>query len=254
MPKISIVILQYNHSTHTLACLESVARLTYPNFDVIVVDNGSETKHLKNVEFWIDIRKNPNYKLLISNENLGYGGGNNLGIRYALDRGADYILILNNDTVIEPDFLNKIPEGDIVGPFVHKIKWLFPQGFPNGNINDKNSYINGAAMLVRREVFEKIGLIDESYFLYFEDVDFCFRARKAGFTLSGFTAQLIHNESATVSDMGMAKKLELNARNAHKFFKRYAPWYIRLLLPLWYPIAILYARIYGDYRDRMRIN
>lgn len=248
MAKVSIVVLQYNKSDYTLKCLESLKAL---DADVIVIDNGSEVQHLKNVEFWIASRKISNYKLLISNENLGYGGGNNLGIKYALEHAADYILILNNDTVVGHDFLDTIPDADISGPFVHKIKWLFPQGFPNGNISDKNSYINGAAMLVRREVFEKIGLLDEQYFLYFEDVDFCFRARKAGFALAKMPAKIHHEESSSVNDLGLEKKLLLNARNARIFFSKFAPWYVRLLLPLWYPMVILYLRLHAYHRHRM---
>jgi len=255
MPKVYIVILQYNQSAHTLKCLESVAKLTYPNYEVVVVDNGSETAHLKNVEYWIDLNKAKSYKLIANNSNTGYGAGNNLGIKYALDHGADYVLILNNDTIIAPDFLDKIPQAYISGPIIHKIKWFFPGGIPSSApIDSSIKYISGAAMLVKKEVFEKIGFFDESYFLYFEDADFCFRARKVGFLLSDSTAKLIHDESATVSEMGMAKKLTINARNARKFFSRFAPWYIRALLPLWYPVAILYARIYGHYRDRMRVN
>ena len=254
MPKISIIVLQYNKSEYTLRCLESVAKLNYPNYEVIVVDNASETKHLKNVEYWIDLNQAKSYKLIDNSSNLGYGAGNNVSIKHALKNGADYVLILNNDTVIAPDFLDNIPDADISGPTIHKIKWLYPQGFPNGDISDKNSYISGSAILVKKEVFEKIGLIDESYFLYFEDADFCFRARRAGFLLSGSTTKLIHNESATVREMGLEKKLLLNARNARKFFSRFAPWYIRLLLPFWFPVAILYIRIYANYRRRVRIN
>ncbi len=253
-PKIYIVILQYNQSEHTLKCLESVAKLHYPNFTVIVVDNGSALEHLKNVDYWIEMHDVTRYTLQATGSNLGYGAGNNVGIKYALEHSADYIFILNNDTVIESDFLDKIPEADISGPIIHSIKWFFPGGIPNGNLDHKDSFISGAAMLVKRKVFEKIGLIDESFFLYFEDADFCFQAKKAGLRLALLEKKIMHHESASVGQMGIAQKLLINVHGAYKFFSRHAPWYVRLLLPLWLPIAILYARIYGNYRDRMRIN
>lgn len=196
MAKVSIVVLQYNHSDHTLACLESLAIMSTSDVDIIVVDNGSEVAHLKNVEYWIASRKITNYKLLISNENLGYSGGNNLGIKYALKHGADSILILNNDVVLHEMIRG---DADLVGVEQGKVFGI--------------DYLSGAALLVKREVFEKIGLFDERYFLYYEDVEFCRRARNAGFSLALGKARFHHAVSATTRSLGDADLLYYHTRN-----------------------------------------
>ena len=181
-----------------------------------MVDNSSEVQHLKNVEFWIESNGMKNYELRMSNENLGYSGGNNIGIKRALEKGAEQILILNNDVI-----LHELPTAtaDITG-------------LEAGNVFGLD-YVSGAAMLVRRQVFEKIGLLDERYFLYYEDVEFCVRAKKAGFTLSGSTAQFTHAVSASTSSLGAANLLYYHTRNALLLLKTHASWHIRAALPLW---------------------
>ena len=194
MPKISIIVLQYNQSEHTLKCLESLRQL---DADVIVVDNGSDVKHLKNVEYWIESNKILNFKLLILNENRGYTGGNNAGIKKALTDGAEHVLILNNDVVLHEMITG---DADIVG-----VEWGSALGF---------EYLVGFALLIKREVFEKIGFFDERYFLYYDDVEFCVRARKAGFKLALAKANFTHAVSATTSSLGPATLHYYHTRNA----------------------------------------
>lgn len=194
MAKISIIVLQYNQSDRTLACLESLKPL---GADVIVVDNASDVQHLKNVEYWIESNKAKTYHLIPNTSNLGYSGGNNIGIKYALEHGADQILILNNDVILHEMISG---DADIIG-------------LEQGNVFGFE-YLSGAGLLVKREVFEKIGLFDERYFLYYEDVEFCLRARNAGFTLSGSTAQFKHAVSSTTRTLGKADLLYYHTRNA----------------------------------------
>ncbi len=224
MAKVSIIILQYNQSDRTLACLSAILTggSASPgggeshDVSVIVVDNASEVRHLKNVEYWIETNKASSFQLLASSENLGYSGGNNLGIKKALQRGADAVLILNNDVI-----LREMPVGDadIVG-------------LECGNVFGFD-YLSGAGLLVKREVFEKIGLFDERYFLYYEDVDFCMRARKAGFKLATATTKFHHAVSATTSSLGSANLLYYHTRNALLLNATHGPWYVRLALPFW---------------------
>ena len=199
MAKVSIIVLQYNKSDLTLACLESLRAL---DANIIVVDNHSEVEHVKTVEYWIESRKITNYELLITNENLGYSGGNNIGIKYALEHGAEYVLILNNDTVVEPDFLERMLEvqADIVG---------VEEGIVFGFY-----YLSGVALLIRRDAFAKIGLFDERYFLYYEDVEYSRRAQKAGLKLATSSAKLLHATSSTSSSLGPATLLYYHTRNA----------------------------------------
>ncbi|MEK7583333.1 MAG: glycosyltransferase family 2 protein [Patescibacteria group bacterium] len=194
MAKVSIIVLQYNQSDRTLACLESLKPL---NADVIVVDNNSEVQHLKNVEFWIETNKASSFQVLASRENLGYSGGNNLGIKKALADGAEQILILNNDVVLQEMVSG---DADIVGLEAGRVF-----GF---------DYLSGAGLLIKRKVFEKIGFFDERYFLYYEDVEFCQRARNAGFTLALATTKFQHAVSATTRTLGKADLLYYHTRNA----------------------------------------
>lgn len=212
MAKLSIVVLQYNKSEYTLNCLEALREF---EAHIIVVDNNSDVQHVKNVEFWIASRKMKNYELLMSNENLGYSGGNNLGIKKALANGAEEILILNNDVI-----LHELPnaEGDIIG-----VEHGHVFGF---------SYLSGAVLLIKKEVFNKIGLLDERYFLYYEDVEFCVRAQKAGFTLAIATPKFQHAISATTSSLGSANLLYYHTRNTLLLFSTHGSALQRFSLPI----------------------
>jgi len=105
MPSVTIIVLNWNGGQDTLACLESLAQLDYPEFGVLVVDNGSTDGSLQAVQ-----ERFPEIPIIETGENLGYAGGSNVGLRWALDHGADYALLLNNDTVVAPDFLRLLVE------------------------------------------------------------------------------------------------------------------------------------------------
>ena len=227
MSRIVIVILQYNNSHDTIRCLESVKGLNWQNFKAVVVDNASEIQHLNNIRLFIESQekmRERRFKLILSKSNLGYAGGNNLGIKYALESGADYVFILNPDTTVKSNLLTKLAEtakknskAGIVGATIDegdrvincgKIEWLKSELSHNkikpitpasalqnrGSLTFVNkswdynlkpkTYIIGAAMLIKKEVIKKIGLFDERYFLYFEDADYCLRASKAGYKLA----------------------------------------------------------------------
>lgn len=253
MPKVSIVVLQFNQSDRTLACLESLAKLVTPtqgrgDLEVVVVDNASETKHLKNVEYWIEMNKAFSFQLLASSENLGYSGGNNLGIKYALEHGAEYVLILNNDTMVERDFLDRMLEvdSDIVGTEWGKAFWLHISSQPPFTLKGGATtpplsvrggwgtiYLSGVALLIKREVVAKIGYFDERYFLYFEDVDFSIRAQKAGFTLARADVVIHHETSATSRTLPTTHLFYYHTRNALLLNATHGPWFIRLALPFW---------------------
>jgi len=279
-PSVFIIILQYNHSQDTIKCLGSVGKLTYPNFQVVVVDNASESSEKENTTNFIKDKENI---ILIQNEkNLGYAGGNNVGIRYALEHSADYVFILNNDTTIEPDLLDKLvavaendPQVGIVGPAIKegnektayygKIAWLkaelkhvydqsairpaldngfAPLGSPlprsrsvvhtQGSTLQKGEYVIGAAMLIKKEVLEKIAGFDEVYFLYFEDADLCLRAQIAGYKLKiAPEAMISHQVSTSTSSLGKPLILRYHTRNALIFNSLNAPWSIRFSLIFW---------------------
>jgi len=198
-PKVFIVVLNYNGKDVIKKCLTSVFKIDYPNFEVVFVDNNSTDGSLELA------KGNFSKANFIKNEeNLGYASGNNIGIRFSLERMAEYVLVLNNDTEVEKDFLTKLIEVmeedkkiGIASPVIMdantkkvwfsggKIDWLRMKTLHLQNARTetyfKSDFITGCSMLVKAEVFEKIGLFDEDFFLYWEDADFSLRSKKSGF-------------------------------------------------------------------------
>jgi hypothetical protein len=198
-PKVFIVILNYNGLEVLKKCLTSVFKIDFPNFEIILVDNNSLDGSLEMA------KTNFSKAIFIQNaENLGFAAGNNVGIKFALERAADFILLLNNDVEVEKNFLTQlidaVAENEKIGlasPVIFdgqtrevwfsggQIDWWRMKALNSKDIQTKNyfnsDFITGCAMLIRAAVFQKIGLLDEDYFLYYEDADFSFKSRKAGF-------------------------------------------------------------------------
>lgn len=206
MRSIEIVVLNWNGYRDTVRCLESLAVLEAPEnaeIRVRVVDNGSTDGSAD------DLPGRFAWALFLANDrNLRYAGGNNVGIRAALEAGADFVLLLNNDTVAHPalarDLLSdadRHPGAGLFSPFITDAggnlwfaggeistvlgaTWHRGMGArppDRGRSSRAVGYLTGCCLLVRREVFERVGLLDEGYYLYAEDADFCLRARAAGF-------------------------------------------------------------------------
>ncbi len=222
-PKIAIILLNYNGKEDTLACLESLEKLTYPNFETIVVDNGSSDGS------GAAIREGfPQPLLIETGENLGYAEGNNVGMRKALDRGADLLFLLNNDTVVANNILECFveiyqahPHAGILGAKIFLFDkrdtldhlggiWNAKTGtFEMIGLRQKEDgirwqrpeeidYVCGAGLIVKRSVIEAIGYLEPRFFLIWEESDFCFRAKAAGFgTLTCPKAHLWHKVSAS---------------------------------------------------------
>lgn len=222
-PHVTIVIVNYGRVVDLLVCLESLARVTYPSFSIVVVDNGSNDGSTDAIERWGN-RKIP-VELIRNDINLGFARGSNQGMRHALSTGTDYVFLLNNDTVVEPDVLELLvtvaeQSDDIgmVGPKIYQygkedildsagartITWL-AQGFLLGHGKvDRGQhdnpgdlpYVTGTALLVKRVVLEKIGLMDEDYFCYFEDFDWGVKAREAGYRLLLVPGAVVHHRGS----------------------------------------------------------
>ena len=222
-PKILILILNWNGKKDTLECLASLqAADQTPLFATLVVDNGSTDDSVTTLRSAF-----PEVPILETHENLGFAGGNNAGIRWALEKSFDWILLLNNDTIVAPDFIKhflaatkKKPEGKIFGAKIYRYHerthldhlggfWNastaeFESGAA-GKIDDGSfeemrqvEYVCGCALLMHRNVPEKIGLLEESFFLLWEETDFCTRARQAGFSIwTAPKAKLWHKVSAS---------------------------------------------------------
>jgi len=207
-PWVVIVVLNWNGLADTLACLASLAELDYPERKVVVVDNGSTDGSVRAIR-----ERFPTVTVLENGENLGYTGGNNAGLRYALGHGADYVLLLNNDTVVAPGFLRRLvdaaeadPRIGLVGPTIYyydrpaiiwsaggAIDWQRGSTRMLGlNERDRGQFgrgprtvdfVTGCAILVRRIVPERVGLLDERFFAYYEEAEWCVRAVRAGYKI-----------------------------------------------------------------------
>ena len=280
-PKVSVIILNWNGWKDTIECSESVFRNTYPNYQVIIVDNGSTDGSMEKIKKWAEgkqevltpepthplyhlshppvkkpipyiyytreeTEKGGNFKLeekltkecqryrklyskklnstspyplifIQTGDNLGFAGGNNVGIRFTIKQGADYILVLNNDTVVKPRFIEELikcydKKTGIHAPIVFNyynpskihssggefsiVKGTYSTSIKKIKNNIKEtSFIPGCCWLIKNEIFKKFGLIDEKYFLYSEDVDFCYRLKQAGYKLKVIPSSVIfHNK------------------------------------------------------------
>ncbi len=245
-PHVSIIIVNYNNWEDTIECLDSLKNLSYKNFDVILIDNGSSEPQPKNFRI-----SDYNYPLrfIPLNQNLGFAGGNNLGIKQALKSDANYILFLNNDTIVEPNFLNhlvEVGESDksigIIGPLIYKytkpltdfnqiwfaggkIKFLPPKAehlfklAPLSYSPQISDYISGCCLLIKREVINKIGLIPEIYFLYYEDVEWCLLAKKQGFKIVLAPSAIIYHKQSKSAKEGSFLYIYYHTRNALLFVK-----------------------------------
>lgn len=248
-PRVAVIVLNWNNAPDTLECLESVASLTYGNFETIVVDNGSNDGSPDRI-----LKAHPDAQLLRLHSNLGYGEGNNQGIRFALSRGAEYLLLLNNDTLAAPDmlcalvgFLEGRPHAAMAGPAVfccepsdvlfaagsaidwrrgdtrHRGMFEPSPGHPALAAPQQVDFVTGCGVLVRRSFVESAGGLDSTYYLNFEDVEWAVRARRSGFEVWHVPkARLWHKVSATLGRESPMNTYYMT-RNALLFFWRHGP-------------------------------
>ena len=250
-PLVYIVILNLNGKKVLLETLASIKNIEYPNAKILVVDNGSSDGSLVAVQ-----TSYPEFETIQTGENLGFGGGNNVGIQYACRQNADYILLLNNDTEVAPDFLSfmvETMESDstigILGPKIYFYKEPNKIWFAGGKINfwlglsfhigirrldhgqyDRMidvDYISGCTFLIRRKVIEITGMFDELFNpAYAEDSDWCLRAKKKSFRIVYEPRAKVWHKISSFSGGGLTPlKTYLKIRNSYRLFKRHAKWY-----------------------------
>jgi GT2 family glycosyltransferase len=216
-PSLAIVLINYNNDEDTIDCLDSLSEQSTDDFTTIVVDNDSEDESYERV------RERFSFPVYIRNEaNRGFTGGNNPGIEHALDQGVEYVLLLNNDTVVSETFVEDlleaaedVPEAvGVMGPTVHTYDsdsvWsdggTFNKftGSTHHRIDDPDTepprpvdYVVGAALMARAEVFEEVGLLDDDFFIYYEETEFCHRARQHGWEVWHVPVEGVYHKETT---------------------------------------------------------
>jgi GT2 family glycosyltransferase len=224
LPPVCVIVLVWNEIEDTLECLASLAQQTYPNMQIVVVDNGSEPPlDPAAFEQW------PGVRLIRNKRNLGYAGGNNVAIRAALREGFDYVFLANNDTTFEPHMMEKLvavceedPSVGIAGPTI--LDFEEPDRVVNrGCFLDRDTchecqrdygenrragsrevvsvdYVYGCGLLIRVSVLRMIGMLDEHFFLYIEEADLCCRVSDARLRVVCVTeAEMWHKDSRTMN-------------------------------------------------------
>jgi GT2 family glycosyltransferase len=205
-PKVAVIVVNWNGLDDTLDCLTSLRTITYPRYETIVVDNGSTGDDAAVIQQ----RQGDSIRLIASPRNLGFAGGCNLAIKEALAGDCEYLLLLNNDVTVDRRFLDELvnaaeglPDAAALCP---KIYFQDPPNLicsTGGRVHAwrgtaeqvgrgqedrgqfdalaQREYADGACMLIRREALEKVGLLDEEYFAYWEETDWCAGASEAGY-------------------------------------------------------------------------
>ncbi len=260
-----------------MECLDSLNDVSYDNFEVLLIDNASKEK------IRVFDSRFPKLKItqIFNDLNLGFAGGNNQGIKIALERDAEYILLLNNDTTVEADFLTKLvdaadknKEAGILGPMTHfyndkSMIWSaggkITQDFTRGELigyheNDVGQYsqinvvdyISGTCLLVKKEVIEKIGLISEDYFLYYEDSDWCLRARQAGYECLFVPEATIYHKASRSTQEFSFPYIYYHSRNGLIFGSRFGNKFLIYLISLWIFAKQLIKMLIGYKRDWAR--
>jgi GT2 family glycosyltransferase len=256
-PLVYIVVLTWNGKADTLECLQSLQHLTYSNARILVVDNASEDGTANAVRSSF-----PATELLVNDSNLRFAQGNNVGLEHSLRCGADYVLLLNNDTTVDPEFLTRLVEVTqndrlvgIAGPKIYyygnpnqiwsaggKIDWwkgwVSHIGIREIEKNQYDAprevdYVTGCCLLVKREVIDAIGMLDKKFYLYGEDVDWCIRAHQAGFKVVYVPSSHIWHKVSASSEGHLSWFKNWNKLKGQlSLMARYARWYHWSTIPI----------------------
>ena len=272
-PTIAIIILNWNGMEDTIACLRSIQNQQNVYLNEILIDNGSTDNSVAVIR-----NEYPDITVIETGTNLGYAGGNNVGLKYALENGYEYIFVLNNDTILDSYCIENLmqdlylnPKAACAGPkqlfydqpeiiyyaggiisrhgeTVHSKKGESNQ--PNNNIATDTEWLNGAAVLFRAEALRSVGLFDDRFFLLFEDTDWSLRAGKAGYQLRYVPqARLWHKESATFGNWWSPQYIYYYTRNNFLWIEKNFPLFRR---PYLYYHAM--KRILHNTKNKIRQN
>lgn len=250
-PLIFGITLNWNRRDDTLQCLESLVKSDFPNFRILVVDNGSEDGSPEAIK-----EHYPSVEQIINGKNLGFAGGFNQGFKFALNAGAEYILIVNNDTTVAPDMLKLLfnailPEQvGVVSPIIlyankpNKIwsagagrnPWTLEltenhgRGQTFSEITERD-FLSGCGMLIKRVVLENVGLFDDRFFMYYEDSDFALRVRQSGYKMLLVPqARMWHAVSQSSDGTDSPNERYWMGKSSVLFFRKHIHGWRRLLI------------------------
>ena len=253
--KVFAIILNFNHASETIECIESLSKQTYSNLQILVVDNGSEDGSPQ-----IIAAKFPSVTQINLPENLGFSRGINAGISHALTSGADYLFIINNDTILDSSCIETLVSSTkentgILAPIIYyrsqpdkiwsiggklspltldmhthtTIQWT-QVDLPESLDQD---FVTGCGMFIPRKTFDEIGFFDEKYFLYYEDIDFCHSVRSAGFKIVAIKqAKMWHKVALSSGGLDSPNERYWSARSGIRYFRKHARvWQYLFIIP-----------------------
>ena len=274
-PKVSIILVNYNGEKDTLDCISSLEKITYNNYEIIIVDNASKNQGKLEEILPTEV------VLIKAKENLGFSGGNNLGIEYAMVHGSRYVLLINNDTVVERDFLDRLVEvaennenvGIVTGKILFysepnriwfgggeaNIEKAIVHHLENRQIDKKSSeikdisFVTGCLMLISKEAISKVGMLDNSYFMYSEDVDYCCRIAKEHFRMIYTPLSVIyHKISVSTGGKDSPFSQYYRTRNDMIVIKKYANNKVKAFF--YYLLRLLKRNIIGQFQIKYTLN
>ena len=245
-PLVYIILVNYRVIELTIECIISLQKITYKNYKIVVVDNSPNEG--------LDEELKQNFTsviLLKSDKNSGFAGGNNIGIKYAIENGAKYVVLLNNDTTVENNFLEPLLEtfndrsvGLATGKIMYsvdrdkiwygggKINWIRGGGIMLGSGKSDNSEYNnksevtfasGCLFCLKSDIIEKVGVLNEDYFTYQEDTDYCVRLRRMGFSIIYEPKSKIYHQINATTQKSDFPLLYYQFRNRLYFIKKHSP-------------------------------
>lgn len=245
MNKIGIILVNYNGADDTMECIRSIQKSTYNDYEIIVVDNCSTDSSYKCLQ---EYRKTHDFTLLQARFNNGFSAGNNVGIEYALKNGAEYVLLLNNDTVIQEDCIERLLEvynntqgcGAAIGKILYysnqNIIWYAggalsdktarTEHFGYGQSDDENekrirkvTFGTGCCLLLSRKIIEHIGLLSEQFFLYEEDAEYSYRITNNGYDIIYVPSARIYHKVSASTGQGSPMCQYYTVRNKYIFIQ-----------------------------------
>ena len=243
---LSIILVNYKQVEQTIECVQSLEKSSLHDFNTIIVDNESTAESASELKAYC--RK---AVVLPCVNNLGFAGGNNVGIRYAIESGSDLILLLNNDTIVHENLLatlvDTIQSREKVGVVGAKIYyedrrdllWFAGgrlsvdkalathrgiQEKDNGSFDtlEETDFVTGCCLMTRREVIERIGMLDAGFFLYYEDSDFCIRAKEAGYSVIYQPKAVLYHKVSHSTELDSPVYIYFNLRNKIFFLRKHS--------------------------------